>query len=103
VCVGFRVNTQSSHVGMYVFPYICTEFMFVFIYLRTYTQGFHVCVSVYMYMRRRLHFGVNIFTYMSTEFGWVCIWLRTYTQRLYVFVFIYMYRYTELHVLCIFA
>ena len=49
VCVYCRIDTQSSHVGMYVFPYIRTEFMFVFTYLRTYTQGFHVCVSVYMY------------------------------------------------------
>ena len=60
VWVSFRVDTRSSyvgmyvfpyirtHVGMYVFPYIRTEFMFVFIYLRTYTQGFHLCVSVYV-------------------------------------------------------
>jgi len=48
VCVYFRIDTQTSHVGMYVFPYIRTEFMFAFTNLRTYTQGFHVCVSVYM-------------------------------------------------------
>jgi len=30
VCVYFRIDTQSSHVGMYEFPYIRTGFMFVF-------------------------------------------------------------------------
>jgi len=30
VCVCFRVDTQSSHVGMYVFPCIRTGFIFVF-------------------------------------------------------------------------
>jgi len=96
--VYFRIHTQSSQVGMYVFPYIHTEFMFVFIYSRTYTQGFHVCVSVYMHM-----YVAFTFTYMYTELQWVCMWLRIYIQRLHVFVFIYMYRYTELHVWCICA
>ena len=42
VCVYFRVDTQGSHVGMYVFPYIRTEFMLLFIYLE------FTCVCVYI-------------------------------------------------------
>jgi len=42
VCVYFLIDTQSSHVGMYVFPSIRTEFMFVFIYLE------FTCVCVYI-------------------------------------------------------
>jgi len=42
VCVYFRIDTPSSHVGKYVFPYIRTEFMFVFIYLE------FTCVCLYI-------------------------------------------------------
>ena len=42
VCVYIRIDTQSSHVGMYVFQYIRTELMFVFIYLE------FTCVCVYI-------------------------------------------------------
>jgi len=42
VCVYFRIDTPGSHVGMYVFPYIRTEFMFVFLYLQ------FTCVRVYI-------------------------------------------------------
>jgi len=72
---------------VYVFPYIRTEFMFVFKYLRTYTQGFHVCVSVYMDMYaaftfwcvciyvyvHRVWVGVNVVTYIHTEIPCVCV------------------------------
>ena len=35
VCIYFRIDAPGSHVGMNVFPYIRTEFMFVFIYVRS--------------------------------------------------------------------
>jgi len=104
VCI-FPYRYTESHVGMYVFPYIRTEFMVVFlhIYVHTHRVSMCVCLNTCICMRR-LHFGVYIFTCMYAEFGWVCMWLRVYTQRLHVFVFISMYRYTELYVLvCIFA
>jgi len=98
-CVYFRIDTQSSHVGMYIFSYIRNEFMFLFIYLRTYTQSFHVCVSVHMYITRRLRFGGYIFvyvhrvwvvvyvvTYILTEFVCVCVHIRIGTRSLYVLV-----------------
>ena len=79
VCVYFRIHTQSSQVGMYVFPYIHTEFMFVFIYLRVggmwlriYTQRLHVFVLIYMYRYTELHV-LCIFVYEYTEFTWMCV------------------------------
>jgi len=56
-------------------------------WMRTYTQGFHVCVSVYMYMHtmftfwcvhiyvyvHRVWVGVYVVTYIRTEFACVCV------------------------------
>ena len=72
--VYFRIDIQSAHAGVYASPYIRTEFMFVFIYLRKYTHRVYMCVCLYRRIcTQRLHLGVYRFTYMYTEFGWVSI------------------------------
>jgi len=108
VCVGvyFRIDTQSSHVGMYVFPYIRTEFMFVFIYLSTYTQGFHVCgictrrlILVCKYLRvctqslcgcvcgyvhtHRDYMCLCSYICISTQSDMFCLYLRMCTRSLH--------------------
>jgi len=62
VCVYFRIHTPGSHVGMYVFTYIRTKFMFVFIYLEFSFVG--VYISVYIH---RVHM-------------WVCMYFRIFAQ-----------------------
>ena len=86
VCDCFRVDTQSSHVGVYVFPCIRTGFIFAYIHMYA------------------------AFAFLVCKYGRVCpqslggcIWLRIYTQRLCVFVSIYVCTYTEEYVLCISA
>jgi len=74
VCVYCRIDTPGSHVGMYVFPYIRTEFMFAFIHVE-FTCG---CVYVSVYIHRCM------FPYTYTEFtrGYVCI--SVYSHRVHV-------------------
>jgi len=72
---------------MYVFPYIRTEFMVVFIYLRTYTQGFYVCVSEYMYM--------------YAAFTFWCVYIYVYVRRVWVGVYVVTCIHTKIACVCV--
>ena len=112
VCVYFRMDTQSSHVGMYIFSYVRTDFIFAFTYLRTYTSGFHVCVCVYMYMYAAFCIYLRICTqslggcvcgyvYAHRVCMCLCSYICTGTQNLHVLVCISAYTYTEFTWMCV--
>ena len=70
VCVYYRIDTPGSHVGMYAFPYIHTEFILC-LYIYVLTHRVYMCVCLYTCICTEcLHLGTYIFAYMHTEFGW---------------------------------
>ena len=67
-------QSQRLHFGVYIFTYMYTEFGWVCMYLRIYTQSLHVFVFIYTIGTWNLYMLVCIFAYMCTEFTWICVY-----------------------------
>ena len=85
VCVHFRLHTPSSHVGMYVFPYMDTDFMLVFVYLE-FTCG---CVYISVYIHR-----VPM---------WVCVYFRIFAQSSCLCLYIYIHTHGVSMCVCLYT
>ena len=73
VCLYTCICTRRLHFSVYIFTYMYTEFGWVCMWLRIYTQSLHVFVFIICIGTQSLHVLVCIFADMYTEFTWMCV------------------------------
>ena len=74
VCVYIHVHVRGVRIfGVYVCACMSTEFGWVCMWLRIYIQRLYVFVFIYVCTYTE-EYVLCIFAYMYTEFTWMCTW-----------------------------